>query len=105
MVEIPILEWFTGDIFSNKGNRYVGSIGATSISANAFCFQVWLERNDGNAVLKTISYDVLSRDQSLNTEPVEFSGDPDGWTKTRDWLNSQYEKYVSDGRNDLTVEF
>ena len=105
MVKIPIFEWFIGDVFSSKGNRYTGAVGATSLSANAFCYQVWLERNDGNTELFAIAYDVLTQATANELEPAKFNGDAEGWTDVCDWLNGQYDKYIADGRNKLTVEF
>lgn len=105
MVNIPIFEWFIGDVFSSKGNRYIGSVGATTITANAFCYQVWLERNDGNTELFAIAYDVLTRNEAIESTPVKFNGDAEGWKSVCDWLNERYDKYIADARNKLTVEF
>ncbi len=103
-VEIPILDWFTGDVFRSYGNTYLGAVGANSLSANAFCYKIWLERKDNGTVLKAIAYDVLTKEKASSAEPTVFNGDAEGWQKAKDWLNEEYQKYIKDGRNELTVK-
>lgn len=105
MIQIPILEWFAGNVFSNKGNRYVGSVGATAISANAFCYQVWLERNEQGELLKAQAYDVLSKSEPEKYEQAEFPANEEGRNQVEEWLNAAYQRYLDNGRDALTVEF
>ncbi len=105
MVSIPIFEWFIGDVFSKKGNTYVGSFGATSIQSNAFCYRVWLERTEEGAFLKGETYDVLTAQDADAHAFSSFDGSEDGWHSMQDWLNGQLSEYLQNKRNELMVSF
>ena len=104
-VSIPIEEWFVGDVFSKKGNCYVGSVGATSISSNAFCYRVWLERTDEGPKLKGETYDVLTASDPDQHQFVAFDWDESGWLQMCGWLDRAYEAYLQEKRTELVVAF
>ena len=104
-VYIPVFDWFVGDVFSKQGNCYVGSVGAEGISSNAFCYKVWLERNDDGVKLVCIVYDCLTANDSDKHQKADFSGDEQGFTDLKHWLNSKYEDYLKAGRNKLKLSF
>ena len=104
-ITLPILDWFVGEPFRKTGNRYAGSVGATSLSANAFCYLAWLERGDDGVFLKADVCDVLSKgDPSLHTT-ASFAGNQAGWEELRDWLGAKYQTYLDQKRNELVVDF
>ena len=40
VVEVPTLNWFESNPWAKVGNKYAGSIGATSINNNAFLYRI-----------------------------------------------------------------
>ena len=104
-ITLPIFDWFIGDPFKKTGNRYVGSVGATSITANAFCYRVWLERGEDGAKLIAESFDVLTKNQPDTHAQSTFDGNEEGHAALCAWLDAQYEEYVKAKRNELVVSF
>lgn len=104
-ITLPIYDWFVGEPFHKTGNRFVGSVGATSLSANAFCYVAWLERSEDGVFLKADAYDVLSKDDASAHATASFAGNQTGWEQLRDWLGAQYQTYLDQKRNELVVDF
>lgn len=104
-ITLPIYDWFVGDPFKKTGNCFVGSAGAVSLSSNAFCYRVWLERGDDGATLCGEVYDVLTQADAARHAVASFPGDKGGWEQLHGWLLEQYQSYLDQKRNELTVSF
>ena len=104
-IYVPVFDWFIGDIFSKQGNCYVGSVGAEGISSNAFCYKVWLERGDDGCKIVCVVYDCLTANDPDKHQKSEFSGDEQGFSEAKDWMNSKFADYLKNGRNKLKLIF
>ncbi len=103
-IKLPLLSWFVGDVYAKFGNRYVGSVGAVNIAANAFCYVAWLDRSGDVPLLKCESYDVLNRNNTDAHEAAEFPATEDGLREANEWVNTRYSEYLAAGKNKLTVK-
>ncbi len=104
-IELPIFDWFIGDPFSKYGNLYVGSYGATSLSANAFCYQVLYDRSGEAPLFKCRCYDVISKNDDSSHNTAQFDGTVDGLHELKQWLDQQLANYIQEGRNKLVYKF
>ena len=59
--DIPTLNWFESNPWAKVGNKYTGSVGATSISNNAFLFTINFYRKDEGNQLVADVYDSISK--------------------------------------------
>ena len=104
-VYVPVLDWFVGDIFSKQGNCYVGSVGAEGIESNAFCYKVWLQREDDGCKIICEVYDCLTTTNFDKHQRAEFLGDEQGFNEAKKWINSKYTDYISAGRDKIRLTF
>jgi hypothetical protein len=103
---VPKLGWLSGDKFSTHGNTYTGSVDAVSLSFNAFCYKLEVNKEDAeNPIIKAQSYDVLTKNQPDEHKYADFPLSDEGRDQVLQWLNERYDDYLDAGRNEVPVKF
>ena len=107
VIKIPPLNWFESNPWSKVGNQFTGSVGAVSIQNNAFLFRINFYRKDEGPILVAESYDsILELDKSVTEyETKQFEGTEQGREEMIDWLENQYNEFVSSGKSNKKIEF
>ena len=110
---IPPLNWFESNPWAKVGNKYCGSIGATSISNNAFLFELNYyrledeETKEKYAQLHAKVFDVVTKMNGEKDAIVEkrFTGDEQGREEMIDWLEFMYKEHIDSGKDKLKISF
>ena len=104
--DIPALNWFESNPWAKVGNKYTGSVGATSIQNNAFLFRInFYRKEEGNELVADV-YDTISQ-MERNDECLTrtFVGTEEGRQEMIDWLEFQYSEFVSLGKDKLQIKY
>ena len=104
--DIPALNWFESNPWAKVGNKYTGSIGATSIQNNAFLFRINFYRKDEGNELVAEVYDSISQlDNEAEYLTRTFAGNQDGRAEMIEWLEFKYSEFKSLGKDKLPINF
>ena len=110
---IPPLNWFESNPWAKVGNKYCGSIGATSINNNAFLFEINYYRLENEGVDKKVpelhakvfdSITKMNKSEDDVTTKI-FSGSEQGRLEMLDWLEYMYKEFVESGKDKLKIHF
>lgn len=107
VITIPPLNWFESNPWAKVGNKYTGSIGATSINNNAFLFRInYYRKEEGNQLVAEV-YDSISEMDTDVTEYTSrnFEGTEDGRKEMIEWLEFQYSEYLKEGKDKLKIHY
>ncbi len=107
VIKIPPLNWFESNPWAKIGNQFTGSLGATNIQNNAFLFRINYYRKDEGNFLIAECYDSITQlDESVTDyENKQFEGSEQGREEMINWLESEYNKFVSSGKANLKIEY
>ncbi len=107
ITNIPTLNWFESNPWAKVGNKYTGSIGAKSISDNAFLYRINFYRKDEGNVLVAEIYDSISQLDSEVTEYTSktFDGSEEGRNEMIEWLEFQYSEFCNEGKDKLKIHY
>ena len=107
VVEVPTLNWFESNPWAKVGNKYAGSIGATSINNNAFIYRVNFYRKEEGNVLVAEAYDSISElDKSVDEYVSKtFEATQDGRNDLIEWLEFQYSEFLEAGKDKLKIHY
>lgn len=107
VIKIPPLNWFESNPWAKVGNQFTGSVGAVSIQNNAFLFRINFYRKDEGPILVAESYDSISElDKSVTEyETKQFDGTEKGREEMINWLENQYNEFVSSKKANKKIEF
>ena len=104
--DIPTLNWFESNPWAKVGNKYTGSVGATSIQNNAFLFCINFYRKDEVNQLVADVYDSISKIEKPDEFVTRtFEGSEQGRTDMIEWLEFMYEEFVNNRRDKLKINF
>ena len=104
--DIPTLNWFESNPWAKVGNKYTGSVGAVSISNNAFLFRINYYRRDEGSFLVADVYDSISKVESPDEFVSRtFEGSEQGRTDMIEWLEFMYAEFVNEGKDKLKIDF
>ena len=104
--DIPTLNWFESNPWAKVGNKYTGSVGATSIQNNAFLFCINFYRKDEGNELVVEVYDSISQIENKAERLTKtFAGTQEGRTEMIEWLEFQYSEFVNEGKDKLPINF
>lgn len=104
--DIPTLNWFESNPWAKVGNKYTGSVGATSISNNAFLFTINFYRKDEGNQLVVDVYDSISKIETPDEVVTKtFEGSEQGRIDMIEWLEFMYSEFVNEGKDKLKINF
>lgn len=106
-IVIPPLNWFESNPWAKVGNKFTGSIGATSINNNAFLFRINYYRKDDGSELVAEAYDSISELDKSITEYTSntFAGTLDGREELIEWLEFQYSEFLLNGKDKEKIHY
>ena len=104
--DISALNWFESNPWAKVGNKYTGSLGATSIQKNAFLFRInFYRKDDGNQLVAEV-YDSISQlENEAEYLTRTFAGTEEGRVEMIEWLEFQYSEFKSLGKDKLPIKF
>lgn len=107
VITIPPLNWFESNSWAKVGNKFTGSIGATSINNNAFLFRINYYRKEEGNQLVAEAYDSISEMDKEITEYTSkaFEGTEEGREEMIEWLEFQYSEYLNEEKDKLRIHF
>lgn len=95
LFKIPPLNWFQSNPWAKVGNIYTGSVGAESISDNAFLYRIAFYRKEDGDILTAECYDSISQlDKNITEyENKDFEGSENGRADLIEWLEFMYNEF------------
>lgn len=103
---VPKIVWLSGDKFSSHGNTYTGSVDSVSLSFNAFCYKLIVNKEDADhCFILAQSYDVLTKNEPGEYKSAQFPLTDEGREETQEWLLERYKEYLDAKRNEIPVTF